>query len=35
MDTSDTDILDAVVVGAGFGGLFAAIRLKQSGYRFL
>lgn len=35
MDTSDTDILDAVVVGAGFGGLCAAIRLKQAGYRFL
>lgn len=27
--------VDAVIIGAGFGGLGAAIRLKQQGFTFL
>jgi cation diffusion facilitator CzcD-associated flavoprotein CzcO len=30
-----TDVVDAVIIGAGFGGLGAAIRLKQEGFSFI
>ncbi|MEN0653813.1 MULTISPECIES: flavin-containing monooxygenase [Hyphobacterium] len=34
MSRDDPQILDALVIGAGFAGLCSAIRLKQAGYRF-
>lgn len=34
MSRDDPQILDALVIGAGFAGLCAAIRLKQAGYDF-